>query len=525
VPSVQQQQLQQQTDSPQLHEQQQVQQQVGVPVPPAVLQPSSAAGSQRPGSSSSSSTDNGSDASAGSDELQEQQAAAREQAAPPSSRHSSSASGSGSEGDHTGQPSGVSSSTGTSSSNSGSGSNSEYSEEDASQQPEASDGGLVPFTGPVSSTAAVPLQPPQQQAVAAANVLTAARSWLVARCQALAHSVLRAGVSAVSNVASSAAGAVSVRLSGLLPPPALHSITITSGRLDYVVWGEPLERTVQDVAMRLTLGPGYSWLDILIDGDAVPRHPASTKITLMNPNAKRHLRHVTPGTAGANRLRRFTCDTLPPAQPELVQPLPQQEQGHAAGDGKPYELLDAVQAAGAAAGAGAGESSDSEVAAENAADLAQQQQQQQQQQYSSPEDDEELESVLQLEGVGSRIAGARDESRSSSVSRQQGGSSRVAAPEPDVPAVVPAGTPGLAAAVAALPLETLHIPSGQQCIPSRVHFQLPEELHAWQQQQATGTDAAQQTGRRAVPDVTQVLRHLQGRTAQSCRSDMLGSMQ
>jgi hypothetical protein len=388
----------------------------------------------------------------------------------------------------------VSSSTGTSSSNSGSGSSSEYSEVDASQQPESSDGDLVPFTGPVSSTAAAPLQPQQQQAVAAANVLTAARSWLVARCQALASSVLRAGVGAASHAASSAAGAVSVRLSGLLPPPALHSITISSGRLDYVVWGEPLERTVANVGMRLTLGPGYSWLDILIDGDAVPRHPASTKITLMNPNAKRHLRHVTPGTAGANRLRRFTCDVLPPAQPEPAEPQP----GQAAGDGEPNELLDVAQAADAAAGAGAAASSDSEVAAENAADLARQQQQQ----YSSPEDDEEHEPVLQLEGVGSRAAGHRDDSRSSSVSRQQGGSSSVVAAEPDEPAAVPAGTrgpPGVAAAVAALPLETLHIPSGQQCIPSRVHFQLPEELHDWQQQQGTGTDLARQTGSEQWP--------------------------
>ncbi|WIA09845.1 hypothetical protein OEZ85_010059 [Tetradesmus obliquus] len=306
--------------------------------------------------------------------------------------------------------------------------------------------------------------------------------------QGLASSALRAGAGAASSLASSAAGAVHVRLSGLLPPPALHSVTISSGRLDYTVWGEPLARTVQNVGMKLLLGPGYSWLDIAIEGDPVPRHPASAKITLLNPHAKRHLRHVTPGAAGAARLRRFTCDVLPPAPPAVpADPLI----GAAAGE--PPELLDALQQTAAAAG----DDADASVAAGSAVDsgLAAADSAVQQQQYSSGEEgDEELEPVLQLEGGGSRAAAHT--SGNSSSSQRQTGSGSVAAAQPYTPAAafdsVEAERSDVAAA--ALPLETLHIPLGQQGLPSRVHFMLPEELAPWQQQHGAGTDTALQTG-------------------------------
>ncbi|KAF6250262.1 hypothetical protein COO60DRAFT_1706191, partial [Scenedesmus sp. NREL 46B-D3] len=454
-----------------------------------------------------------------SDELQEQDAAADEHSTAHSNGSASSGSGIVSEG---GQPeqSSVGSSSDTSSS-------SGHSAEDSSEQAEAPGAARAPLRGPAGSAEPPQPQPPQRQA----NVLSAARSWLLERCQTLASAVLRVGMGAAGHVASSAAGAVRVHLSGLLPPPALHSVTISGGRLDYVVWGEPLERTVHNVAMRLSLGPGYSWLELLVHGDAAPRHPASTKVTLANPNARRHLRHVTPGAAGAARLRRFSCDVLPAAQPEPAVP----RQGRPAA-GAQLELGDALEGMAATPADDADTSvvfeaaAGSEQAAEAVADL-----ERQQQQHSSSRGREggAPAPALQLQGAHSRPGrhaggGGSSSASNSSSSRPSGDGSGVAAAELHQPAAAAAGASAQqgAAAAAALPLETLHIPCGQQGIPSRVHFQLAEELHAWQQQQqqqqqGTCADVAQQTG---MGHLTLRLRHTWNK-APTGRDNLLLSVQ
>eukprot|EP00775_Hariotina_reticulata_P008364 gene8364-8548_t len=68
-------------------------------------------------------------------------------------------------------------------------------------------------------------------------------------------------------------------------------VLLDGGQLEVQVWGEPLPRHVQNIKLKVVLGPAYSWLDIQVEGDAAVRHPASTKCTVINPNAKRHLRH------------------------------------------------------------------------------------------------------------------------------------------------------------------------------------------------------------------------------------------
>lgn len=58
-------------------------------------------------------------------------------------------------------------------------------------------------------------------------------------------------------------------------------------------------------------------LELRIEGDAYERDPRSHKCTLVSPYSKRHLRHVTPGTA-TPRLRLFGCDNLPQQYRDLV---------------------------------------------------------------------------------------------------------------------------------------------------------------------------------------------------------------
>lgn len=113
----------------------------------------------------------------------------------------------------------------------------------------------------------------------------------------------------VGGVAARAGGALAAQL----PPVRLGRVTLADGALDAVVWGEPLPRVVEGISLMARISPGYSRFDLDLEGAARARDPRSVKCTVISPHAKRHLRHVTPGTtpAGAAPLRQFTCDVLP----------------------------------------------------------------------------------------------------------------------------------------------------------------------------------------------------------------------
>ncbi|KAF8055821.1 TIC236 [Scenedesmus sp. PABB004] len=279
---------------------------------------------------------------------------------------------------------------------------------------------------------AVPALPPQQQqAAVAGGLLSSARQWLLGHCQSAAGALLRAGGSVLRHAASQLGSRLQLRVS--LPPPALRSVTIRDGELDVAVWGEPLPRQVSGVRMALTLGRDYETLDIAVEGDAAPRHPASVKCTTIDPAAKRHLRHVTPGAAGpqAGRLRRFACDVLPVPDAPADPAAPQQQEP----ERQPLPLS-----------------------------------QQQEQLLQQPE------LQRQLDGAGAAAAG--------------GGQHGQAALPPAQAAGVPPPSPG-----SQLPLATLHLPSGQLAVPSHVHFLLPEEFEGRELELAPFADGApRQTG-------------------------------
>jgi len=95
---------------------------------------------------------------------------------------------------------------------------------------------------------------------------------------------------------SGGSSARSLRLS--LRPPALHRLLLDDGRLEVQVWGEPLPRqTVNNVTLKAVLGPGYSWLDIQVEGDADVASPWQRQMHAGGPCSSanlmppRHPRH------------------------------------------------------------------------------------------------------------------------------------------------------------------------------------------------------------------------------------------
>lgn len=290
-----------------------------------------------------------------------------------------------------------------------------------SQQVDQSTAQQVTSSSSSTNSSDLQTQPHLSQPAAAADLFRSLHAYLQHHLKHLS-SVLLGGVSsAVHQVASAAAQRLSVSLQ--VAPPALHSVVIHQGQLDVRVHGEPLDRHLHNLDLKLTLGPQYSWMEILAEGDAAARHPASIKCTQINPNAKRHLRHVTPGAAGVGRLRRFACDNLP---------------------------------CGGEQTAAASNSAVADVRGSSDSDL---------ELFQSDDSTDMLrpypDNQLQQQTAGQ-----------SGSYRQQ--------PHPHPESTVSTLT---------LPLETLHIPSGQQGVPSRVHFQLPDDV-----QGGADDTAAIQTG-------------------------------
>ncbi|GIL58074.1 hypothetical protein Vafri_13269, partial [Volvox africanus] len=93
---------------------------------------------------------------------------------------------------------------------------------------------------------------------------------------------------------------------------ALGAVTFRNASLRVFIIGELLPRRFEYVSGSVALGRNYRALEVAVEGDAYERPAASAKCTLVNPHAKRHLRHVTPGaTAMGQPPRRFGCDSLP----------------------------------------------------------------------------------------------------------------------------------------------------------------------------------------------------------------------
>ncbi|GIM02660.1 hypothetical protein Vretimale_7447, partial [Volvox reticuliferus] len=133
---------------------------------------------------------------------------------------------------------------------------------------------------------------------------------------------------------AAAAAAFAAELEESLPPVALGAVTARNASLRVFIIGELLPRRFEYVSGSVALGRHYRSLEVAVEGDAYERPAASAKCTLVNPHAKRHLRHVTPGaTALGQPPRRFGCDILPrgtalalqhaPAVSELAAPPPE----------------------------------------------------------------------------------------------------------------------------------------------------------------------------------------------------------
>jgi hypothetical protein len=232
------------------------------------------------------------------------------------------------------------------------------------------------------------------------------------------------------------------------------------------VWGEPIMRCVRDVGVLVTLGPDYSWLEVQVEGDAEPRHPASVKCTSINPAAKRHLRHVTPGSSSSTRLRRFACDVLPEPPPSAA----------AAGGGVEQQQ----QAVLAVEGAGGGVVASAPAAS---SDSALEKQQQQHVEVSAADSSREgssshssSDSHQPSSPTPSSAAAAHKELEGPSVSQASAEATAEAA----------AVHPSSSSSSSGLPLSTLHLPSGQLGAVQEIHFLQAGEL--------TGGQAGQQQG-------------------------------
>lgn len=230
--------------------------------------------------------------------------------------------------------------------------------------------------------------------------------------------------------------------------------------------------------MLVTLGPDYSWLEVQVEGDAEPRHPASIKCTSINPAAKRHLRHVTPGSSSSIRLRRFGCDVLPPPPPQSVLSAvsPDGEGGQQLEGGQQELRVVDLESAGAGVGGG--------VAAVQAAHADGVQAGQ-----HAGSDSRTAESAVQQAGP-SGVDGV-SEAEGPSVSLPPAAE---AGASPGTPHPTPAGhytaieasalplfntspsSSGSSSSSSGLPIEPLELPSGQFGVTHSISFLLPEEL-------------------------------------------------
>ena len=101
-----------------------------------------------------------------------------------------------------------------------------------------------------------------------------------------------------------------------LPPVALGKLSIRNCRVGTLMYGDTEPRWYEYVNGALRLGRGYRDLELLVEGEAHERPSGQARCTMASADAKRHLRHVTPGAADAaaaagRPLKAFGCDSLP----------------------------------------------------------------------------------------------------------------------------------------------------------------------------------------------------------------------
>jgi hypothetical protein len=219
-------------------------------------------------------------------------------------------------------------------------------------------------------------------------------------------------------------------------------------------------RCVRDVGVLVTLGPDYSWLEVQVEGDADKRHPASVKCTSINPAAKRHLRHVTPGSSSSStRLRKFSCDELLPAEPPAA----------AAADGGEQQLL-ALALEGAGSGAAVPAGAHTAVTAADAphtdADLADGMQQQQE------GDETTAESVHS--SSRSRLQQAQEGPSVSPADAAADGATSAADAHPTTSST--SSSSSSSAGAAGFPLSILQLQSGGLDAVHTISFLQPDEL-------------------------------------------------
>jgi hypothetical protein len=107
---------------------------------------------------------------------------------------------------------------------------------------------------------------------------------------------------ALARRAARAAGALAARAL------VLGALELRGATLRAHVAGEPIPRVFEDVRAVMRLGRSYDSLAVEIAAKPRARHPASSKVTMLNPRANRHLRAVTGAAAAARR-----AAGLPPA--------------------------------------------------------------------------------------------------------------------------------------------------------------------------------------------------------------------
>eukprot|EP00884_Botryococcus_braunii_P001435 jgi/Botrbrau1/11292/Bobra.0038s0058.1 len=78
----------------------------------------------------------------------------------------------------------------------------------------------------------------------------------------------------------------------LQPEVAVEALSIRHGELKAYFVGEPIPRVINDVDLRLRLGPNYQTLKLDIFGNAQMRDAASNKCTMPSPQANRTLRDM-----------------------------------------------------------------------------------------------------------------------------------------------------------------------------------------------------------------------------------------
>jgi hypothetical protein len=225
----------------------------------------------------------------------------------------------------------------------------------------------------------------------------------------------------------------------------------------------------RDVGVLVTLGPDYSWLEVQVEGDADPRHPASIKCTSINPAAKRHLRHVTPGSSSSStRLRRFGCDVLQAPPPSVPTAAAEGGEGVQEGEGGQQQLqvleLDsagagfaAIQAAHAD-GVQAGHHGSDSPTAESAV------------QQAGPSGGD---GVSEAEGPSVSLPPAAEAGASLSIPHPTPAGHYTAIEASALPLFNPSSS---SSSSSGLPIGPLELPSGQLGMTHSISFLLPEEL-------------------------------------------------